>query len=206
MSLEARIARLEATEAVRRTFNRYLWFLDGGKFDDLLAVFAVDATMEAMNYPPGTGGTLRFDGRDAIAEIYRPLRAGGFRHNSTNTSIAVADDALGASLTSYFLTAGPNAIQGGVYEGTLVRARAVLGAGTILTRSTPVYDIVRGEVYRATVETPLEIPENAVVVPGSRAIARGKAAEWNLSLYTPVIVKYRDEKTDKALELEELLR
>ena len=94
----------------------------------------------------------------------------------------------------------------GVYEGTLVRARAVLGAGTILTRSTPVYDIVRGEVYRATVETPLEIPENAVVVPGSRAIARGKAAEWNLSLYTPVIVKYRDEKTDKALELEELLR
>ncbi len=94
----------------------------------------------------------------------------------------------------------------GVYEGTLVRARAVLGAGTILTRSTPVYDIVRGEVYRATVEKPLEIPENAVVVPGSRAITRGKAAEWNLSLYTPVIVKYRDEKTDQALELEELLR
>ena len=119
MSLEARIARLEATEAVRRTFNRYLWFLDGGKVDDLLAVFAVDATMEAMNYPPGTGGTLRFDGRDAIAEIYRPLRAGAFRHNSTNTSIAVADDALTASLTSYFLTASPNGIQGGVYEGTL---------------------------------------------------------------------------------------
>jgi 2,3,4,5-tetrahydropyridine-2-carboxylate N-succinyltransferase len=94
----------------------------------------------------------------------------------------------------------------GVYEGTLVRARAVLGAGTILTRSTPVYDIVRGEVYRASDETPLEIPESAVVVPGSRAITRGKAAEWNLSLYTPVIVKYRDEKTDKALELEGLLR
>ena len=94
----------------------------------------------------------------------------------------------------------------GVYEGTLVRSRAVLGAGTILTRSTPVYDIVRGEVYRASAEKPLEIPENAVVVPGSRAITRGKAAEWNLSLYTPVIVKYRDEKTDKALELEELLR
>jgi 2,3,4,5-tetrahydropyridine-2-carboxylate N-succinyltransferase len=94
----------------------------------------------------------------------------------------------------------------GVYEGTLVRARAVLGAGTILTRSTPVYDIVHGEIYRATAEKPLEIPENAVVVPGSRAIARGKAAEWNLSLYTPVIVKYRDEKTDQALELEELLR
>ncbi len=82
----------------------------------------------------------------------------------------------------------------------------MLGAGTILTRSTPVYDIVRGEVYRATAEKPLEIPEDAVVVPGSRAITRGKAAEGNLSLYTPVIVKYRDEKTDKALELEELLR
>lgn len=94
----------------------------------------------------------------------------------------------------------------GIYEGTLVRARAVLGAGTILTRSTPVYDIVRGQVYRATADTPLEIPENAVVVPGSRAITRGKAAEWNLSLYTPVIVKYRDEKTDRGIELEDFLR
>ena len=77
----------------------------------------------------------------------------------------------------------------GVYEGTLVRARAVLGAGTILTRSTPLYDIVRGEVYKATDEKPLEVPENAVVVPGSRAVKKGHAAEWNLSLYTPVIVK-----------------
>jgi 2,3,4,5-tetrahydropyridine-2-carboxylate N-succinyltransferase len=94
----------------------------------------------------------------------------------------------------------------GVYEGTLVRSRAVLGAGTILTRSTPLYDIVRGEVYRATAENPLEVPENAVVVPGSRAVKRGHAAEWNLSLYTPVIVKYRDEKTDRGIELEEWLR
>jgi len=94
----------------------------------------------------------------------------------------------------------------GVFEGTLVRARAVLGAGTILTRSTPLYDIVRGEVYRATSDKPLEIPENAVVVPGSRAIKKGKAAEWNLSLYTPVIVKYRDEKTEHGIELEEWLR
>jgi 2,3,4,5-tetrahydropyridine-2,6-dicarboxylate N-succinyltransferase len=94
----------------------------------------------------------------------------------------------------------------GIYEGTLVRARAVLGAGTILTRSTPIYDIVRGEVYRATNEKPLEVPEGAVVVPGSRAVMKGKAAEWNLSLYTPVIVKYRDEKTDQRIELEEWLR
>ena len=94
----------------------------------------------------------------------------------------------------------------GIFEGTLVRARAVLGAGTILTRSTPLYDVVRGEVYRATSEAPLEVPENAVVVPGSRAVKKGAAAEWNLSLYTPVIVKYRDEKTDKGIELEDWLR
>jgi 2,3,4,5-tetrahydropyridine-2,6-dicarboxylate N-succinyltransferase len=94
----------------------------------------------------------------------------------------------------------------GVYEGTLIRKRAVLGAGVILTRSTPVYDIVRGEILRATQDTPLIIPEDAVVVAGARAISRGKAAEWGLSLYTPVIVKYRDEKTELSLELEDLLR
>jgi len=94
----------------------------------------------------------------------------------------------------------------GIYEGTLVRARAVLGAGTILTRSTPLYDTVRDEIYRATAEAPLEVPENAVVVPGARAVSKGKAADWNLSLYTPVIVKYRDEKTDRRIELEDFLR
>jgi len=94
----------------------------------------------------------------------------------------------------------------GIFEGTLVRARAVLGAGTILTRSTPLYDLVKGEVYRATADAPLEVPENAVVVPGSRAVKKGKAAEWDLSLYTPVIVKYRDEKTDRGIELEDWLR
>ncbi|MGA2978157.1 MAG: 2,3,4,5-tetrahydropyridine-2,6-dicarboxylate N-succinyltransferase [Terriglobales bacterium] len=94
----------------------------------------------------------------------------------------------------------------GVYEGTLVRARAVLGAGTILTRSTPLYDLVRGEIYRATPEQSLEVPENAVVVPGSRAVKKGEGADWNLSLYTPVIVKYRDEKTERGIELEDWLR
>ena len=94
----------------------------------------------------------------------------------------------------------------GVFEGTLVRARAVLGAGTILTRSTPLYDIVRGQMYRAAADKPLEVPENAVVVPGSRALKKGHAAEWGLSLYAPVIVKYRDEKTDRRIELEEWLR
>ena len=93
----------------------------------------------------------------------------------------------------------------GVYEGTLVRARAVLGAGTILTRSTPLYDLVRGETYRASGEKGLEVPAGAVVVPGSRAVKKGPKG-WNLSLYTPVIVKYRDEKTDAGVELEEWLR
>jgi 2,3,4,5-tetrahydropyridine-2-carboxylate N-succinyltransferase len=94
----------------------------------------------------------------------------------------------------------------GVYEGTIVRKGAVLAPGTILTRGTPVFDLVRGEVLRATPELPLIIPEGAVVVPGSRAVGRGKGAEWGLSLYAPVIVKYRDEKTDLSTTLEDLLR
>jgi 2,3,4,5-tetrahydropyridine-2,6-dicarboxylate N-succinyltransferase len=94
----------------------------------------------------------------------------------------------------------------GVYEGTIVRKRAVLAAGTVLTRGTPVYDLVKGEIYKATAETPLIIPEGAVVVPGSRNVTKGKGAEWGLSLAAPVIVKYRDEKTELSLVLEEILR
>lgn len=94
----------------------------------------------------------------------------------------------------------------GVYEGTIVRRRAVLAAGTVLTRGTPVYDLVHGTVLKATAELPLIIPENAVVVPGSRAVSKGRGAEWGLSVYTPVIVKYRDEKTELSLALEDLLR
>jgi len=94
----------------------------------------------------------------------------------------------------------------GVYEGTVVKRRAVLGSGVILTRSTPVYDIARGEVYSSTEDQPLVIPEDAVVVAGSRAITRGRGKEWGLSLYTPVIVKYRDSKTEAKIQLEDLLR
>jgi 2,3,4,5-tetrahydropyridine-2-carboxylate N-succinyltransferase len=94
----------------------------------------------------------------------------------------------------------------GVYEGTQVGARAVLAAGVILTRSTPLFDTVRGEIYRASDSEPLRVPEGAVVVPGARAITKGKAADWDLSLYTPVIVKYRDERTDRGVVLEDLLR
>jgi len=94
----------------------------------------------------------------------------------------------------------------GVYEGTIVRRRAVLAAGTILTRGTPVYDVVKGEILKATVETPLIIPDGAVVVPGSRTVTGGYGKQMGLSVYTPVIVKYRDEKTDLSTTLEEVLR
>jgi 2,3,4,5-tetrahydropyridine-2-carboxylate N-succinyltransferase len=94
----------------------------------------------------------------------------------------------------------------GVYEGTIVGSGAVLAAGTILTGSTPMYDLVRDAVYRREGEQPLVIPAGAVVVPGARAVTKGRGKELGLSLYTPVIVKYRDEKTDQAVRLEELLR
>jgi 2,3,4,5-tetrahydropyridine-2-carboxylate N-succinyltransferase len=94
----------------------------------------------------------------------------------------------------------------GVYEGAIVRERAVLAAGVILTGGTPVYDVARGGEYRRRPGQPLEIPPGAVVVPGSRAIREGRGAEWGLSLQTPVIVKYRDEKTDASVALEDLLR
>jgi 2,3,4,5-tetrahydropyridine-2-carboxylate N-succinyltransferase len=94
----------------------------------------------------------------------------------------------------------------GVYEGTVVRAKAVLAAGVVLTRGTPVFDLVRETVHRGSPEEPLEIPEGAVVVPGARAVRGAWAAEQGLSLQTPVIVKYRDGKTDLATALEGWLR
>jgi 2,3,4,5-tetrahydropyridine-2-carboxylate N-succinyltransferase len=94
----------------------------------------------------------------------------------------------------------------GVYEGTIVRERAVLASGTILTGSTPVYDLVRGEIYQRTHDGPLEIPAGAVVVPGARAVTTERGRDWGLSLYAAIIVKYRDEKTDTAVRLEDYLR
>lgn len=94
----------------------------------------------------------------------------------------------------------------GIYEGTVVKRRTVLGSGVILNRSTPVYDLVTGEVHRATDDTPLIIPEGAVVVSGSRAVTHGSGKEMGISIYTPVIVKYRDEKTDARVQLEDVLR
>lgn len=94
----------------------------------------------------------------------------------------------------------------GIYEGTVVKTKVVLGTGTILNRSTPVYDLVLGKIYRATDEQPLVIPEGSVVVAGSRAVTIGPGRDWGISIYTPVIVKYRDDKTGARIQLEDLLR
>jgi 2,3,4,5-tetrahydropyridine-2-carboxylate N-succinyltransferase len=94
----------------------------------------------------------------------------------------------------------------GVYEGAIIRERAVLAPGTILTGGTAVYDLTRDEFYRKTQDAPLEIPAGAVVVPGARAVTKGRGEELGLSIYTPIIVKYRDEKTDAAVQLEDFLR
>src|ERR1700739_3986663 len=122
---------------------------------------------------------------------------GGVLEPISASPVIIEDDVLG----------GGNC---GVYEGPIARTGAVLAPGTILTRGTPVYDLVNGIPIRATADTPLIIPANAVVVPGSRTVAKGKghpnAEAWGLSLYAPVIVKYRDEKTDLSTTLEDMLR
>jgi 2,3,4,5-tetrahydropyridine-2-carboxylate N-succinyltransferase len=94
----------------------------------------------------------------------------------------------------------------GIYEGTIVRSRAVIGAGVVLTASTPVYDTVRGQIYRRTADRPLEIPFGAVVIPGTRPMKGAFAEQHGLHAATPMIVKYRDEKTDSSTALEEALR
>jgi len=94
----------------------------------------------------------------------------------------------------------------GIYEGAIIKARAVIAAGTVLTGSTPVYDLVNGRIIKPTADRPLIIPEGAVVVPGARAVKAGKGPEWGLSLATPVIVKYRDSRTDTRTELEAWIR
>jgi 2,3,4,5-tetrahydropyridine-2-carboxylate N-succinyltransferase len=127
------------------------------------------------------------------AHVSAAAQIGGVLEPINATPVVIEDDVL----------VGGNC---GVYEGTIVRARAVLAAGVILTRGTPVFDLVKETVYRGTAEEPLEIPEAAVVVPGARMIKEGWGAEQQLGLQAPVIVKYRDEKTDLATALEGWLR
>ena len=94
----------------------------------------------------------------------------------------------------------------GIYEGAVIKSRAVIGAGTILTGSTPIYDLPKARIIRPEGDAPLVVPEGAVVVPGARAVTQGMGPQWSLSLSTPVIVKYRDEKTDARTSLEEWVR
>jgi 2,3,4,5-tetrahydropyridine-2-carboxylate N-succinyltransferase len=118
---------------------------------------------------------------------------GGVLEPIGNIPVVIEDDVV----------VGGNA---GIYEGTVVRGRAVIGAGVVLTGSTPVYDTVRGQVYRRTESRPLEIPFGAVVIPGARPMKGAFAEGHGLSVTTPMIVKYRDEKTDSSTALEEALR
>lgn len=118
---------------------------------------------------------------------------GGVLEPVNASPVIIGDDALVGGNT-------------GVYEGTMVGERAVLAAGVILTRGTPVYDLVNGTILKATADAPLQIPAGAVVVPGSRAVQTEPGKSMGLSVYTPVIVKYRDEKTDLSTALEDILR
>lgn len=94
----------------------------------------------------------------------------------------------------------------GIYEGAIVKSRAVIGAGTILTGSTPIYDLPNGRIIKPNQGEPLVVPAGAVVIPGARAVTEGQGPAWGLSLATPVIVKYRDEKTDTRANLEAWIR
>src|SRR6185436_9310366 len=94
----------------------------------------------------------------------------------------------------------------GVYEGVVIKRRAVIAAGTVLTGSTPIYDLVNGTIIKPASGQPLVVPEGAVVVPGARAVTVGAGKAWGLSLATPVIVKYRDARTDTRTELEQWIR
>jgi hypothetical protein len=120
-ALERRIARLEAIEAVRYAFNRYLHAVDNNRVDVLVGeVFTEDVEVVIANYPPGSGKNHLLHGSDAVRSIYEPVRAGGQRHNAANTSVVVADDLGEAHLTSYFVTTLAWGNQGGMYEATFV--------------------------------------------------------------------------------------
>jgi len=135
--------------------------------------------------PTGGGGLWGGGGGVGIGGVLEPVNA---------APVVIEDDVI----------VGGNC---GIFEGTVVRSRAVIGAGVVLTRGTPVYDLVRETIYRGDSEKPLEIPSDAVVVPGARQVNSDLwGGQQGISLQTPVIVKYRDEKTDSATTLENWLR
>lgn len=125
--------------------------------------------------------------------ISAAAQIGGVLEPVNSNPVVVEDDCL----------IGGNA---GIYEGVVVRRGAVIASGVILTRSTPVFDLVKNEIYKSSEEQPFEIPEGAVVVQGARAVSSEFGKQHGLSIYAPIIVKYRDEKTDAATKLEDYLR
>jgi 2,3,4,5-tetrahydropyridine-2-carboxylate N-succinyltransferase len=142
---------------------------------------------------------------DSHALVGSCAQVGKSCHISAGTQIGGVIEPIGAMpvIIEDDVMVGGNC---GIYEGTIVKKRAVLGTGTILNRSTPVYDLVRDAVYSASDDEPLIIPEQAIVVPGSRQVKHPTGEKWGLSLYAAVIVKYRDEKTNARVRLEEFLR
>lgn len=114
--IEARVARLEAAEAIRGAFAQYTHFMDGGFVDKIIDLFSEDAGFVAKSEPPGTGGTVELNGRSNIGSHYRSLNYGRFRHHTTNTSIDISADAQVGELSSLFITTYRRAIKGGLYE------------------------------------------------------------------------------------------
>ena len=123
-ALRARVERLESREACVSTFNEYLHYLDGDYLEDLMQVFAPDAELNVMNFPPGSGENLHFKGRDEIRPLYTSHRAGIGRHHSANVTVDVAADSSSAELSAYFITSGEFGFGGGVYQAELAPADA----------------------------------------------------------------------------------
>jgi hypothetical protein len=146
--LRRRVERLEARDACVSAFNEYLHYLDGGLTDELMEVFAPDAALDVVNFPPGSGKDLAFHGRDEIRGLYGRVPAGMSRHHSANVTVDVADDAQQAELSAYFLTSSAYGIGGGVYQGTLAptdvrwqfRALRIVSTwGWVLPQDAPPY-------------------------------------------------------------------
>lgn len=118
-ALAARMARIEARDACLSAFHEYLHYLDGGFLEDLLQVYAPDAELKVIDFPPGSGEDLIFKGRDEIRTLFAAHSAGIGRHHSANTTVNVAPDLQSAELSAYFITSSAYAFGGGVYQATL---------------------------------------------------------------------------------------
>ena len=163
-------------------------------------VIAIPPTFVNIGAYVGEGSMI-----DSHALVGSCAQIGARVHLSAAAQIGGGNEPVGARprIVEADVLVGGNT---GIYEGAVIKARAVIGAGTILTGSTPVYDLPNGRIIRPEAGQPLVIPEGAVVVPGARAVTEGPGVDWKLSLATPVIVKYRDSRTDTRTELERWIR